>query len=115
VHATAADQDRMRGLLAAMDDPGLPREAFNELDTEFHVTIAQASGNRLVADMTTAIRGAVRHQIMDAMAHIEDWSALAADLRAQHRTVFDAIVKGDAEAASDAVETHIRGFFAGLR
>jgi GntR family transcriptional regulator, transcriptional repressor for pyruvate dehydrogenase complex len=92
-----------------------PEEAFNELDTEFHVAIAEASGNHLVADMTTAIRGAVRPQIMDAIGRIEDWPAVAADLRAQHRSVLDAIAKGDVEAASDAVEAHIRGFFAGLR
>jgi GntR family transcriptional repressor for pyruvate dehydrogenase complex len=89
--------------------------AWGELDTEFHVAIAEAGGNQLVADMTTAIRGAVRPQILDAIGRIEDWPALAADLRAQHRSVFDAIARGDAEAASDAVETHIRGFFAGLR
>jgi GntR family transcriptional repressor for pyruvate dehydrogenase complex len=46
---------------------------------------------------------------------VDCWPAVAADLRAQHRSVLDAIAKGEVEAASDAVEAHIRGFFAGLR
>lgn len=114
LHATEADRDRMRGLLDTMDDPALPPAEFNECDTMFHVALAEASGNPLVADMTTAIRGAIRHTILDALQDVASWPDTAARLRTEHRAIFKAVDAGDAEAAADAVEAHVRGFFASL-
>lgn len=114
-NAPPADRDRMRRLLDAMDDPALPREEFNELDTAFHVALAEAGGNRLVADMTKAIGDAVRPTILAAFTGLTDWPAVAAQLRTDHRTVLDAVEAGDADAAAEAVERHVRGFFGGLQ
>ena len=114
LHATAPALDRMRGLLDRMDDPALPRVEFNESDTAFHVALAEAGGNRLVADMTKAIREAVRQPLLHALQRTEDWAGTVAELRAEHRAVFDAVAAGDATAAADGVEKHVRGFFAGL-
>lgn len=113
-HAAGPALERMRELLDRMDDPDLPRAEFNECDTAFHVALAEAGGNRLVADMTKAIREAVRRPLLDGLERTEDWPALVAQLRAEHRAVFDAVVAGDAAAAADVVEHHVRGFFAGL-
>jgi GntR family transcriptional regulator, transcriptional repressor for pyruvate dehydrogenase complex len=65
-NGTPADFDRIRAALDRMDDLALPMETFNELDTEFHVSLADASDNQLVADMTRAIRGAVRDALLEA-------------------------------------------------
>src|SRR5690349_2228016 len=40
---------QIEGPLLAMDEPDIDRVRFNELDTEFHVAIAQAGGNQFVA------------------------------------------------------------------
>ncbi len=114
LHATAPALDRMRGFLDRMDDPALSRAEFNESDTAFHVALAEAGGNRLVAGMTKAIREAVRHPLLHALQRTEDWPGTVAELRAEHRAVFDAVEEGDATAAADGVEKHVRGFFAGL-
>ncbi|MFE9093390.1 FadR/GntR family transcriptional regulator [Streptomyces sp. NPDC007264] len=106
--ATEEDLATLRGLLERMDVPGLPREEFNDLDTEFHVAVAEAGGNRLVADMTIAVRNAVRHTFLDVFHRIEDWEAVAERLRADHHAVYDAIAARDAERAGDTVERHIR-------
>ena len=50
--ATPEEIARMRETLAAMNIPGIQREEFNVLDTQFHVQIAAAGHNALVADMT---------------------------------------------------------------
>lgn len=84
------------------------REPFNEADTAFHVAIARASKNRLVADMTTAIRDSIRAFVLDSFHGHADWPSLAEDLCAQHTRIYDAIVAHDGEAAADAVEAHIR-------
>lgn len=112
-HAAPADLERIRVVLDRMDDPRLPIEDFNELDTEFHVSLADASGNQLVADMTRAIRGAVRDSLLQAFRALDDWTATASQLRAEHRAVYDAVANGDPEQAADAVERHIRGFWSG--
>jgi GntR family transcriptional repressor for pyruvate dehydrogenase complex len=110
-HASADALDRARAVLDRMDDPALPMEEFNELDTEFHVSLADASDNQLVADMTRAIRGAVRDALLAEFRARDDWQATATRLRAEHRVIYDAVVAGDAAGAADAVERHIRGFW----
>ncbi|MEV8596144.1 FCD domain-containing protein [Streptomyces sp. NPDC052012] len=103
--------DRIRDPLLRMDDPDLPREHFNDCDTDFHVAIAEAGGNRLMADMTVAVRNAVRHTLLTVFNRLDDdWDQVAARLRAEHHAIYDAIAAGDAEAAGDLVEAHVRGF-----
>ena len=94
-HATPAELDRMRAALDRMDDAALPMEEFNELDTEFHVCLADAGDNQLVADMTRAIRGAVRDALLEAFRARDDWPGTAARLRRQHRAIYDAVTAGD--------------------
>jgi GntR family transcriptional repressor for pyruvate dehydrogenase complex len=109
-HATEPDHDTLRGLLHAMDAEEIDRERFNDLDTEFHIAIAEAGGNRLVADMTIAIRDSTRRPILRGLERLGDaWTEVCAGLRAEHHALYDAIVAGNGTGAADAVETHIRG------
>jgi GntR family transcriptional regulator, transcriptional repressor for pyruvate dehydrogenase complex len=113
LHAAPPELDRIRVVLDRMDDLSLSMEEFNELDTEFHVSVADAGDNQLVADMTRAIRGAVRDSLLQAFRELDDWPATAARLRAEHRAVYDAVVSGDPALAADTLERHIRGFWSG--
>ncbi|WGL51857.1 FCD domain-containing protein [Nocardioides sp. BP30] len=109
-HADEARLAHLLALLEAMDDTGIDRERFNDLDTDFHIAIAEAGGNRLVADMTIAIRDSTRRPILRGLEGLGDsWTEVCADLRHEHRRLYDAILAGDAGAAADEVETHIRG------
>ncbi|WP_119729189.1 FadR/GntR family transcriptional regulator [Thermomonospora amylolytica] len=110
-HADTKALARMRYLLDRMDDPSVPREEFNDLDTEFHVTLAEAAGNRLIADMTTAIRGAIRRPLLKAFELLPDWGSVAGGLRRDHHAIYDAVASGDAAEAARRVEEHIRGFY----
>lgn len=113
-HATADDLLRMRQHLEGMDDQQIDREAFNELDTAFHVTIAKAARNRLVADMTIAIRDSMRLPILRAFRVVEDWDVLVHRLRADHHGIYDAIASRAGQLAADLVDTHIRSAYASL-
>lgn len=109
--AKNADDDdltRMRETLARMEPADAGREAFNDADTDFHVAIAEAAGNRLVADLTTAIRNSLRTQILHAFHRRESWERLRGSLLAQHREIFEAIAAGESERAGDLIEEHIR-------
>ena len=57
---------RLRGVLDAMASPAVGLDAFNELDTEFHVLMSQAADNRLITDMTVAVRESMRLPILRA-------------------------------------------------
>jgi GntR family transcriptional repressor for pyruvate dehydrogenase complex len=105
--------------LDAMDEPDIDRETFNQLDTDFHLALAEAGGNRLMSDVTRAIRESVRLPILAGLSAMPDtgalsWKRVVDGLRADHRAIFDAVQAGEAEVAADRVEAHIRGFFDNL-
>jgi GntR family transcriptional repressor for pyruvate dehydrogenase complex len=113
-NATVADLEGMRALLTAMEDPAVLRATFNDLDTAFHVAVAEAGGSRLVADLTSAVRGSLRYSLLSAFEGSPDWGSVVDELRTEHRTIYDRIAAGDGLGAADLIETHVRGFFGRL-
>lgn len=81
---------------------------FNELDTRFHVGIASLGANRLVRDVTIAIREAVESQIL-AGERQSDWEPLRTRLNEEHEGIVEALCQRDGGLAADRVERHIRG------
>ena len=115
--AAYADEQQLaaiRAPLSEMDRPDPVCEPFNDADTAFHVAIAEASGNRLVADMTVAIRASLRRPILDAMREVADWPALSCKLQAEHHTIFAAIQQRNGPLAADLTERHIRAAYEAL-
>ncbi|MEQ3550119.1 GntR family transcriptional regulator [Pseudonocardia nematodicida] len=107
--ATAAELLAMTAELDAMD-ADLGPEAFSDADIAFHVAIAAAAGNKLVNELTVAIRESVRGVLLGAMHDQGDWIALRDRLRAEHRAIHAALSDGDGELAADRIEAHIRAF-----
>lgn len=93
-------QDRMRAELEP--DP------FNELDTQFHVALAEAGANRLMSDLTVAIRRAVHDPISRAEHALTDWQQFRSELVAHHDAILGAIIEGDPHKAARLSENHIR-------
>jgi GntR family transcriptional repressor for pyruvate dehydrogenase complex len=112
--ARRADQAALRlagSLLDAADDPGIDAEQFHLLDAEFHVALAHATGNDVVAAIMTSLRGAIHGYVMAAVPELPDWPAMARKLRRQHRSLLAAIRNGDGERATQLIEAHINGFY----
>jgi len=106
---------QMRAALKAMDSPDIDRETFNQRDSEFHVALADAGGNRLMSDVTRAIRESVRMPILASLSAMSDsgasgWPGIRDGLRADHHAICQAIEAGQGERAADLLEAHIRGF-----
>lgn len=97
--------------LAVMADPGASVEDFNDADTAFHVAIARASGNSLVAELTTALRNAMRSPLLARLRAERDYADVAARLVGEHRAIADALSAGDGERAADLVQDHIERFY----
>lgn len=112
--ASAADLTPVRAALDAMDAADISRESFNEQDTAFHVAIARAGGNVLVADMTVAIRDSLRRPLQAAMRAASDWPTICSGLRAEHHAIYAALRAGEPDRAAELTEQHIRGSYAAL-
>ena len=110
---------RMRANLSAMDEPEITRETFNQIDIDFHVELAEAGGNRLMCDMTRAIRESVRIPFLAAVNAMPEtgkysWPIMLESLRAEHHAVFSAVEASDGEKAAGLLESHIRDFYMDL-
>jgi len=111
VHCGPSDIALLEEHLAAMDDPKADPQTFTDHDIAFHVAIARATGNLLVAEMTTALRTAMRPALLASLAASSELSVVTVKLRAEHRAIFDAIVAGEGLVAADLVEAHIDGYY----
>ena len=82
---------------------------FNQLDIDFHLAIAAIGDNRLIRDMTMAIRQAVGPQILEAELRLSDWERLRQRLMSEHEGIAAAIAEGRERDAAELSEQHIRG------
>ncbi len=104
---------KLRALVAGMEEVE-PVDEFNDLDTAFHVQIARTGQSELIADLTVAIRQAVREAIRTASASLPDWPQHRAELLHEHQQILSAIEAGDSAAAANLVEQHIRRAYSTL-
>nr|WP_281361819.1 FCD domain-containing protein [Nakamurella aerolata] len=109
--SAAAARERAANLLSAMDGT-VDTAEFLHLDTEFHLALAQAAGNAVVAAMLQAMRHGIESYVSAAVQALPDWPAMAARLRREHRAVFDAVQAGRGASAARLMSAHINGFYA---
>lgn len=111
--ASSPDRDttRARQLLEAMDAPGLAPAEFLALDAQLHLSLAEASGNTVIAAMMAGLRSSIESYVQAGVSTIPDWDAMATRLRAEHHALVDAIDAADAETARSLVHTHITGYY----
>jgi GntR family transcriptional regulator, transcriptional repressor for pyruvate dehydrogenase complex len=108
-HPATADA---RIVLDAMDRSDLTPAEFLALDAQFHLALAVASGNQVIAATMTALRSAIESYVQSGAVGIVDWGATATRLRAEHRAILSAVDARDAALARTLVEAHITGYYA---
>lgn len=111
--AAAPDRDTARAheLLAAMDAPDLAPAEFLALDAQLHLSLAEASGNTVIAAMMAGLRSSIESYVQAGVSAIPDWDAMAITLRAEHHALVAAIDVADVETARSLVRTHITGYY----
>lgn len=111
---TDADLARIKAQLEAMqkaidrDDPGVDE------DVAFHRAIVQATGNPFFRDLSAFLDRRVRNFIRKARSNTARLRGLSQVVQKEHEAIFDAIVKGNANAARAAAEAHLRNAAARL-
>jgi len=98
-------------LLAAMDVEGLSPAEFLALDAQLHLSLAEASGNTVIAAMMAGLRTSIESYVLAGAARVAEWDRMAATLRAEHRALIDAIDEGDVRRAQHLVHDHITGYY----
>ncbi|QII83821.1 FadR family transcriptional regulator [Bordetella hinzii] len=78
-------------------------------DFEFHLLVAQATGNRYFAELMSHLGSAVipRTRINAARMAGDDNEPYLVRVNLEHETIFEAIRRQDAEAARAAMRTHL--------
>jgi DNA-binding GntR family transcriptional regulator len=101
--ASDADLDTVAALLESCR-PDVPRSAWHQVGTDFHVELARLSGNEF---LVKAIRG-----VMTRLARARWLEVLTEASRAQawseHERILELIRLRQADAAADAAATHVQ-------
>jgi GntR family transcriptional regulator, transcriptional repressor for pyruvate dehydrogenase complex len=110
--ARAADLAPARGLLDAMEAPDLTDAEFLALDAQFHLALAEASGNQVIVATMAGLRDSIEHYVRVGARQLPSWADTSARLRREHRDILAAVESGDASAARATVRDHISGYYA---
>ncbi|WP_339760945.1 FadR/GntR family transcriptional regulator [uncultured Hoeflea sp.] len=100
----AAIKQRLDAIQAAFD----AGEAGIEEDLAFHREIVDACGNPHFREMSDYLEAHVRNFIRRARASSLR-NALLAEVQSEHVDIYEAIVAGDPDAASQAAQKHLKG------
>ena len=98
-------------LLDAMETPALTEAEFLALDAQFHLALAESSGNLVISAMMAGLRDAIESYVLAAVPHLDSWPNTATRLRAEHRSILDAILAGHPTEAAAGIHAHIIRYY----
>ncbi|MFI5281859.1 MAG: FadR/GntR family transcriptional regulator [Candidatus Dormibacterales bacterium] len=102
----AAMRRAIRGMAAATTEPEYMRH-----DTDFHIALARATGNSVLA----ATIEDIRMRLNDAMTLLPESDSWHRRITGEHEALLAAIEEGDAETAERAMDEHVSHSEQGLR
>ncbi|MGQ4487860.1 FadR family transcriptional regulator [Streptomyces sp. 372A] len=93
----------LRARLAAMRE--CPDEEFPEADTAFHAALGELAGNTVLRDMLKGMRAMVQHGWVKRTGTVRPRAVAYED----HVPIYEAVARGDSEAAREAMARHMQG------
>jgi DNA-binding FadR family transcriptional regulator len=105
------DTAQAHELLDAMDAAGLTPAEFLALDAQLHLSLAESSGNTVVAAMMAGLRSSIESYVQAGVATVPDWESMATRLRSEHRALVAAVDAADVGRARELVRAHITGYY----
>jgi len=103
--ATSDDIELLEQQLANMEGHLSDLSTFAEMDVNFHTTLAEIAGNRLLSQSIVSLRELLHQSILEDLRKSTDMARLSLD---QHREIVEAIKEGDANLAGRAMRCHLR-------
>jgi DNA-binding GntR family transcriptional regulator len=111
--ATDADRRELKTLVDQMTEAveNDDRAGYSKLNRTLHAALPRIARHQVAADLVANLRNrAVHHQFQLAVM-----PGRAAESLGQHRDIVDAVVAGDGEAASRAMQAHLASVIETLR
>ena len=107
--ATEADLQRISAAFDALQSAAAEpkRTRIAEKDAAFHLAIADATHNVALAHVMHGLHELIRESMLTSHRLVDYDDEVEANLLAQHRAIFDAIVARNAERARDAAGAHL--------
>lgn len=107
--ATDADLERIDAAYAAMEHAydGQDMAACVATDVAFHQAIADASHNAMIGHLVASLMHMVHGHVSDNLAHVHALPRQWGQLRAQHKSIWEAVRSHDGEEALRAAREHI--------
>lgn len=102
-------------LLDAMEDPQLSQTEFLALNAQFHLALADASGNQVVTAVMAGLRRSLEADVFEGADNLADWNATADRLRKEHREIILTVIAGDGARAAELIQDHISGYYSETR
>lgn len=105
---SAQEMRSLKGVLKELKKPmrdQASREAHERLNSEFHLAILVASGNRRLMEMYSALNAHIK--IARIHASESEWNARQRQETSEHEAILAGLESGDAQAAADALRRHI--------
>lgn len=106
-HATARDLDALAETLSALEACDGDQETFSNADERFHLALAEATGNPLMAWLYRQINEVRSHRQWGEMKRKILTAANIARYNVQHRALIEAIRRRDVEAAVRTITEHL--------
>jgi DNA-binding FadR family transcriptional regulator len=92
----------LKTIVETQHDPSLSDHRIAQLDYSFHGTIADASGNRVLAAFITAL-----HRVTHPVAFLSITDEVKRKTVVQHHKIVDAIERRDTEDAAEQMRAHL--------
>ena len=107
-HATPEGFGDLDAIVEEMRDPATPLRRFNELDTEFHASIAHMGGNELIRALTVAVRESIARDVRGAAANDMNLHTFRQMVLHQHAGILAKMQLGETTAAQDLMSEHLQ-------
>lgn len=107
LHATDTDFRRVEAMLQNMEKSENDPANFSKYDEEFHMLLAELSGNRLMQWMAQSMSGARSHSQWSRVRTITLNPGIIQIYNRQHRAIVEAIRSRDPEKAAVQMKKHI--------
>jgi GntR family transcriptional regulator, transcriptional repressor for pyruvate dehydrogenase complex len=105
------DLEAARAELEAMRSAGDDVAAFERADVQFHVALAEASGNEALLLVMLAVRDSIAAHLLDALMALSDPVPTLALLTNQHAAILAAIEERRPDHAGEIMRDHVLGFY----
>lgn len=111
--AQRCSPDQLAGLRVLLDQLGLPAVSVNDraaLDFQFHLGIAQATGNHYIADTLLNLGEVIipRSRLDSARLFHDEPQHYEQRMQSEHEQIYQAIFNQDAECARAAMRLHLQ-------